>query len=375
MSKRPAILVKNILASKLLLQQFLPKNNLEEKSRIAIFFVAPQGPPLSGLPASSSSNLTFCIFSKLFFWWKSLLLLILCLTLSGCCSICSKSLEPHLRFEATKTSIRLSPSPFPPLSQEEAATDWGRELRIASSFGKEIDLYQALTGYKRALVLLPSDNKARRLELQYHILTCYYLGEKWHEALEYFEESDLATVTSAFPAFEDLLIILYDTYRHCGEGRKAKEALDLLEKGDARTARDLKLFTAIDCGNLPEISALSQTNFLREYCSVAKSPARAQMLNALLPGAGYWYVEQHQSAITAFLLNSLFIAATYQLASHHYFPAAILTGSLEVGWYLGGIQGAGLAAKQWNECHYNRVARSYLQNNCLFPFLMINVSF
>ena len=47
------------------------------------------------------------------------------------------------------------PSPFEPLSEEEKAQDWGKEIQIGFSFAHELDLYQAITAFKRAEFLLP----------------------------------------------------------------------------------------------------------------------------------------------------------------------------------------------------------------------------
>lgn len=76
------------------------------------------------------------------------------------------------------------------------------------------------------------------------------------------------------------------------------------------------------------------------YEKHAKSIKTAQCLNAVLPGAGYWYIGQKQTAVTALLVNSLFIGAASYFFVDGNIPAGVITLSLESGWYFGGIYGA-----------------------------------
>ena len=46
-----------------------------------------------------------------------------------------------------------------------------------------------------------------------------------------------------------------------------------------------------------------------------------------------------------------------------------------MGWYFGGINGAGLAAQEYNERVYERLARDTMIENKLFPILMLEKAF
>jgi hypothetical protein len=143
------------------------------------------------------------------------------------------------------------------------------------------------------------------------------------------------------------------------------------------------LGTAIIEVNLPSLSDATEWHpigdelqeFLIEYSCNKKSVSKAQTLNAILPGAGYYYVGQKKSGLTSFIINALFIAATYQLFDHGYIAAGIITGSLECGWYFGGINGAGLAAKEYNEQLYQSLGKEFMIQNRLFPILTIQKGF
>ena len=291
-------------------------------------------------------------------------------------------LEPDICLALPPGYIQSLPSPFPPLAPHEKAEDWGRELFIGRAFAKETDLYRALTCFKRALFLIPRTH-GRRFEIEYEIFFAYYTAGKYEDAVEAFESSRLFEVPDSFPALQDLLIALYDAYIKTDRPERACRILSLIDIRTPMAAADLRLESAIMDADIPGIvdaancsrSTEAVNAFLYQYQNGSKSVAKAQWFNAILPGAGYLYVGQKQSAMTSFLINALFIAAAYQLFDHGYIPAGILVTSLETGWYFGGINGAGLEAKQYNQILYERLGRETLSNERLFPILMIEHGF
>jgi len=313
---------------------------------------------------------------------KRYLPLLLCLVLCSCHPR-SCELEPCIKYTPQRYQIHQLSSAFSPLSPEEQNQDWGREYTIALSFAHDFDLYRAITGFKRALILIPRTNWDRRLQIEYSIVFSYYLGNKYCEAAEAFELSGLPQASGSFPAFGELLLILYDSYQYIGETEKAFSILELIEKHHPDTANNLKLQTAFHEGDLCLINALAPKRnspddiyqFLDCYCYETKSVTKAQTLNAVLPGAGYYYVGQKKSALTSFIINTLFIGAAYHFFEHGNTAAGLITTSLEAGWYFGGINGAGLAAKEYNEGLYNRTAKETMIRNDLFPVLMFETAF
>jgi len=308
--------------------------------------------------------------------------LFFCLLLSGCYRVPDK-IEPHINFQIQEQHFAKLSSAFPPLSSSERSTDWGREYIIAQVFGKELDLYRAVFTFKRALILLPSDDRARKLEIQYDIFLCYFLGKRYDEAIEAFDKSDLAHVDKTFPAYHDLLLILYECYREMDTPEKQQKIYELMEKSYPDTAEKIKLSRALREGDLSFIECVAkdfpQTSYLDDllcfYKTHKKSVAGAQVLNALLPGAGYLYIGQRKSAFTAFLLNGLFITAAVQFFRHNHIAAGIITAGFESGWYFGGIYGAGEEAKYYNERLYERKASIVLNEHNLFPALMMKYDF
>lgn len=306
--------------------------------------------------------------------------LLLLLFFASCQTPCT--MKPTFSFTPLPTWAEQLPSAFPPLSPEEWRQDWGKELIIGNHFGSEGDYYRAITSYKRALILIPERAKARRLELEYRIMLSYYLGHKYQEAIDLFEKSPLSDVSTDFPAFNDLLVLLYACYTELGKEERACAILQLMQFSNPETAKRLSLFEQIRRVDFCAVESLADEAacpeahaFVAAYASQAKSVRKAQVLNAVLPGAGYYYVGQKQSAVTSFVINTLFTAAAYQLFDRGYVAGGLIVSSLELGWYVGGINGAGLEAHEYNERLYETHARELLGQCQLFPVMMLKYSF
>lgn len=309
--------------------------------------------------------------------------LLLLLLLLGSCQKNSYELEPILSFSPSKRLIECLPSAFPPLSSVETDQQWAKELRIGNHFAKELDLYRAVTAYKRARILAAGCSKERLLQLDYCILFAYYLGGKFQEVVETFEASDLVSADPSFPAFGDLLVVLYDAYSQDGRCERAEAVLELIDKYSSETKADLQVYQSVVDGNVARARLYASQHpkgekifsYLDSYCCSAKSVKRAQLLNACIPGAGYYYVGQKQTALTSFLLNTLFTAAALYFFEEGNIPMGVILTSLETGWYFGGINGAGLAAKEYNERFFEKESKELLQSCKLFPALLFEYSF
>jgi tetratricopeptide (TPR) repeat protein len=299
------------------------------------------------------------------------------------CQPATQKVEPLILCPLPTHRIENLPSAFPCLLPDELEQEWAKELLMGDVFAKECDFYRAITCYKRALILLPLNEKERHLQLDYDLVLSYYLGGKHQEALNIFEESDLSQANPSFPAFNHLLLIIYDCYLQTKQDEKSTCVLEIIRKFSPETADDLLLYQNLKTGELEAVhSSMShhrdgekmEMDFAY-YDQFAKSPKVARTLNAVLPGAGYYYVGQRRSALTSFIINVLFTAAAYQFFHNGYPAAGAITASLEMGWYLGGINGAGIEAQEFNTRLYEGVSRKILTEHDCFPVLMFETSF
>jgi len=306
--------------------------------------------------------------------------LVILLCLLSACYRASEDTTPKLNTFVQDRYLRQLPSPFPPLNTEERASDWGKEYTVALGFAHELDLYQAITAFKRASFLLPQTDTQRKMEIDYEILLCYYLGRKYSDVAYTFEQGPLRHVSPSFPAYEDLLVILYDTYIQLDQPEKAERVLLTIQQLYPEAAKKLALSGVLIQGDVPQLRqnysadpAVKQ--ILTQYDALTKSIGTAQTLNAVLPGSGYLYVGQPQSALTAFLLNGLFIWASVYFYQHGNIPAGVIMTSFEAGWYFGGIYGAGQEARFYNQRVYEQSATPVMNENRLFPILMLRHAF
>lgn len=306
----------------------------------------------------------------------------LALTHISCQPTC-QSFDPTITCQLPCSSIETMPSAFPPFTEKENQEEWAKEILIGDVFARECDFYRAITCYKRAQVLIPCEAIERRLQLDYDLILSYYLGNKYQEALNIFEESPLSQANPSFPAFNQLLLIVYDCYLQTKQEDKAACVLEAIRQFSPETADDLSLYQTLKEGEVEEARCLISQHRDAEgmemdfavYDQFAKSPGKARALNAILPGAGYYYVGQRRSAMTSFLINALFTAAAYQFFHHGYPAAGAITASLEMGWYFGGINGAGIEANEFNSRLYEGVSKKILTDHACFPVLMFETSF
>ncbi|MFC2049253.1 tetratricopeptide repeat protein [Chlamydiota bacterium] len=326
---------------------------------------------------------------------KRLIILLTLLAFTAACARVPTYIEPVVQAPPHPKEIQrekrfmlclppdFSLSPFAPLTPEEQATDWGKEYRIALCFADDFDLYRAITGFKRALCLIPPEFKDRQMEIQYMVALAYFLGQKYVEVVYAVESTGLICVESTFPAWRDLLLILYESYEQLGRPEHAAHMVNLLEQQDPEAVCKLNLLSAVKQADFDAMCHEAQVNpqhayldnIMCGYRTEAKSVRKAQTLNALLPGAGYWYVGLKQTALTAFIINGLFIAAGVQLICEGHGAAGAIVLSLEGGWYFGGIAGAGWAAKSYNERLYCTYANKITQREEYFPRMMLNYTF
>jgi len=311
-------------------------------------------------------------------------ILLICLSLLlTACAPNRHCFEPNVVYTPVEREFECTPSAFPPLSESELGEAWGAELKAGRCFAKELDFYRAITCFKKALFLIPEYKKNRVFEIEHNIIQSYFIAGHYADATNAYSNSTLQRATSAFPAFSDLLIILWESFRNLGDCEKADLILQMIEKNDPELANSLKIYTSLTAGDLGTANILAENTpkegavdaLTQSFYLQAKSPRTAEILNAALPGAGYWYVGEKRAAVTSFVINALFIWATYNFFERGYPAAGLITLSLETGWYFGGINGAALEAKYYNERLYNQNAESIMSDCRLFPAIMLDFSF
>jgi hypothetical protein len=262
-------------------------------------------------------------------------------------------------------------------------SDWGREYMLGKRFAEEQDFYRAITCFQRAKFLLAPSNEDHEAQLFHASLLAYCLAGKYQEAISLWEKEQDSLHVKDPEMAKDCICLLYESYCRLGKEQKAHDLLNALSPHEP-VRKKLPLFEVIaknsdddlpsahiyahEVGEEEERAAKELTAL---YLAQRKDPATARLLNGLLPGAGYAYVRQYQTAATAFVFNALFIVSSVQFFRANLVAAGCLCAGFETGWYLGGITGAGLAADTYNQRLREILARPYLEKFRLYPLRMV----
>jgi tetratricopeptide (TPR) repeat protein len=152
---------------------------------------------------------------------KKIALGLLCFMTATACYRVPNKLEPQISYLVQDKYICALESSFPTLTKQEREQEWGKEYFIGIAFAKKLDLYRAVTAFKRAEILIPDHLYHRKQEVEYYELLSYYLGKRYEEVLDTFDDSSLCVIDSTFPTYHDLLVILYECYLHTDKEDKA----------------------------------------------------------------------------------------------------------------------------------------------------------
>jgi tetratricopeptide (TPR) repeat protein len=310
-------------------------------------------------------------------------IIFLLLILSISCYRVPDKIEPKINHKLEENYINKLKPAFAPIDPQDREKNWAKEYMIATRFAKDMELYRAVSTFKRAEFLLPEEDSEKILDIQYNILLCYFLGERYLDVINLFEKTKLAHVDKSFIPYHDLLVILYASYLKTDNCNLAEQVLKLLYRDFPNTAKKLQISQAFTNANIVEIKQLSKNTtyendagiLLNSYSHRKKSIAKAKGFNALLPGSGYLYVGQKKAAVTSFFMNALFIGAAVHFFSKGEIAAGAITTSFELGWYFGGIHGAGLEARYYNERIYEDMASKVMNHHKLFPVFTLKYGF
>lgn len=285
----------------------------------------------------------------------------------------------HVTTTLVPDALKGLPRPPPTLTSDEEHTAWGQEYSLGRKFAQQSDYYRAATCFHRARFLVNDSASTHQAQLLHALLLTYSLGGKYQEAIDAWETVQTAISIDDPDTARDCIGLLYEAYLHVNRPDEAASLLNNLPPNDPMQKK-LQLFSRLTLNdetaflNSPETAHGVGFQEEEEASSLAllyqhhrKDPNTARILNATLPGSGYLYVQQYQTAATAFVFNALFIVATWQLFAAHQPAAAIISGGFEGGWYLGGISGAGLAADTYNQRLRERLSKTYLEQYGLFP--------
>lgn len=260
-------------------------------------------------------------------------------------------------------------------SAHASGTRWADAAQSAAdaasvyAFGRHLlalgDHYRAITELKRFSILFPDDPRQRaaqmllglayQAEADYDAATAYFrrLGQNEDESdfdrLALFKLGEIRLQQRQYPQAIRLFQRFLKQFPDGPLVDRTQYLLGLTQTlgDDAQAAK--AIFKSLSPGTTwsDEANAIQRTLEMAEP-QPTKSPRVAGILAGVLPGAGHFYLGKPRHAITAFLLNGLFIAgATFAFLEGLEAPGVILL-YFETGWYLGNIRSAREGALEFN---------------------------
>lgn len=268
----------------------------------------------------------------------------------------------------------LSVSVFSPYHPSACAAEKGMwltdqvQLKLGDAFMEEGEYYRAVTEYKKLLILFPDSDQADYA--LYQMGMAYYQGEDYvkgvtsfssleakYKRSQYLDKAQfykslcfwkLNKLEAARMAFDDLA-------NSCPQSPYAPlslmgASLVALQEENVPVSR-AKLEELIH--RYPDAEAAKNASeampLVGEYQKLPqKSKTLAAILSAIVPGSGYMYAGHFGDGITAFVINSLWIAgAVTGIQADYYAVAGVLAG-VGLPFYFGNIYGSANAAKKWN---------------------------
>jgi hypothetical protein len=272
--------------------------------------------------------------------------------------------------------LALGPGAAPVQAQREAAGP-ERLLRFGDELLHAGEHYRAITEYQRFASYYPEDPRAAQMPLR--IALAYLYGGRPEQALQ--AASPLLRAASAeLRAWAAYLRTR--AYYAAGEYELAlRSSGDAPEGPLGELVRRGRLLSLLRLGRreqalalLAEPGAAGLVEPLRESLLERlqgtalpglRSPRKAALLSALLPGAGQLYAGRKRDALVAFLLNGLFIFGAVESFRAGNEGTGILLLGVESGWYAGNIASAASSARRTNELRLER----YLQGVAGVPNL------
>ncbi len=237
------------------------------------------------------------------------------------------------------------------------------------AFGRHLlalgDHYRAITELKRFSILFPDDPRqpatqlllglAYQAEANYDTATAYFrrLHQNEDESdvnrLALFKLGEMRLQQRQYPQAVRLFQRFLKQFPDGPLVNRTQYLLGLSQtlEGDVQAAKPIFESLAPESIWAGDISAIQQILEDAEP-RPSKSPRVAGILAGILPGAGHLYLGKPRHAITAFLLNGLFLAgATFAFLEGLEAPGVILL-YFETGWYLGNIRSAREGALDFN---------------------------
>ncbi len=244
-----------------------------------------------------------------------------------------------------------------------------RQLDYANYCFESQDYTAAAAEYKKFIYLFPDDERVDHVD--YKIGMAYFYDKSYPKALNQFTrilDQKGPTDTGILSAF--MISRCYQRFLNYSSAianllylKQVTADTDLtdkiyyhlgwlyLESGDFGRARNA--FSNITIANQSVYNTINLKIDLTAHTQIPqKNPITAGILS-IIPGGGYLYCGRYQDALTAFLVNSVFIYGAYESFDEGLYAIGGMMAVIELGFYSGNIYGGVSSAYKFNQRKQN----------------------
>jgi len=247
-----------------------------------------------------------------------------------------------------------------------SAAEVDTTLGLADLFLAEGEFYRAVTEYRRALFLL-GEEEEERVHAVLGVAQAYYEGGDYPRAaawcrqhLREFEGHSARPFLLRFFLLASIRSGEVELAYHLSEAESGEVAdfcgaIATAHLGDWSSARE-RFDLLADSNDIGGLARWNEGVAASLLATERKSPGLAAGL-AVVPGMGYLYVGHKQSAVSAFLINSLLIGSAISAYRNSMWELGGILTFFGAGWYGGNIYGSYFSAIRYNE----RIDQTHLE--------------
>jgi hypothetical protein len=247
----------------------------------------------------------------------------------------------------------------------DLSLDYNLEYKLAKSCLYDKALESTIYGFKKSQCLAKTQEEASKAH--YGLIYTYFLSKKWDELKHDYLRGGLDSLDQKAPYYKDALLMCYIALCELKVPFLTQDVKNKLCE-DRALAQIILDYESLEKGNYPK----RYQDIYAKFLSLKKSPLKAGLLNAFLPGSGYLYLNQKQSAITAFLLLGLLCFCLFVLSKQKQIAFSLLIYSIFTGFYWGSIVGVTESCQFYNKTIHGYLFDPIMNQDKLFLELHID---
>lgn len=241
------------------------------------------------------------------------------------------------------------------------------QFKFAQQYFSDQAYEKALAEYERFIFFFPKDSRVP--QAMYQIGLSYFESKAFKKAIAAFAELADRYGDAAFSDFSaKAYLMISECYMKLNDpGQAVSNLHNLIALTEDKNIQDdcfyrigwlyietaswdkaREYFGKISPENQDKYRLETLAGELNKSDSISMKNPSAAGIFAIFPGAGFFYCERYQDALTAFLLNAGLMYAAYEAFDKENYALGGLITFAELGFYTGSIYGSVTSAHKYN---------------------------